>query len=105
MPRATSTTFLRAGEVRRRWFMVDAEDQVLGRLAARVARVLTGKHKPAWTPFLDCGDHVVVINADRVRLTGRKEANKIYYRQSGRPGGLKSRTAAEVRQAHPERLV
>lgn len=105
MPRAASTTFLRADEVRRRWFMVDAEDQVLGRLAARVARVLIGKHKPVWTPFLDCGDHVVVINADRVRLTGRKEENKIYYRQSGRPGGLKSRTAAEVRKSHPERLV
>ena len=85
--------------------MVDAEDQTLGRLASRVARVLTGKHKPSWTPFLDCGDHVIVLNASRVRLTGRKEEGKIYYRQSGRPGGLKSRTAAQVRSAHPERLV
>ena len=85
--------------------MVDAEDQTLGRLASRVARVLAGKHKPAWTPFLDCGDQVIVVNAAKVRLTGRKEEGKIYYRQSGRPGGLKSRTAAQVRSAHPERLV
>ncbi len=85
--------------------MVDAEGQTLGRLASRVARVLTGKHKAAWTPFLDCGDHVIVINAARAKLSGRKEENKMYYRQSGRPGGLKSRTAAEVRAAHPERLV
>lgn len=105
MSRSASTTFLRAADLRRRWFVVDAEDEVLGRLATRVARVLIGKHKPSWTPFLDCGDHVVVINAGRVRLTGRKEEDKIYYRQSGRPGGLKSRTAAQVRKAHPERLV
>ncbi len=77
----------------------------MGRLASRIARVLTGKHKPAWTPFLDCGDHVIVVNAARVRLTGRKEEGKIYYRQSGRPGGLKSRTAAELRSAFPERIV
>ena len=75
------------------------------RLASRVARVLTGKHKPSWTPFLDCGDHVIVLNAARVRLTGRKEEQKMYYRTSGRPGGLKSRTAAQVRSSHPERLV
>ena len=85
--------------------MVDADDQPLGRLASRVARVLTGKHKPSWTPFLDCGDHVIVLNAARVRLTGRKEEQKVYYRTSGRPGGLKSRTAAQVRNSHPERLV
>ena len=84
--------------------MVDADDQPLGRLASRVARVLTGKHKPSWTPFLDCGDHVIVLNAARVRLTGRKEEQKVYYRTSGRPGGLKSRTAAQVRGNHPERL-
>lgn len=105
MSRTAATTFLRAAEIRRQWFVVDAGNQVLGRLAARVARVLTGKHKPSWTPFLDCGDHVIVVNAARVRLTGRKEEQKIYYRQSGRPGGLKSRTATEVRSSHPERLV
>ncbi len=89
----------------RRWYVVDADGQVLGRLAARIARVLTGKHKAAWTPFLDCGDHVVVLNAARVRLSGRKDEQKIYYRQSGRPGGLKSATAAQVRARRPERLV
>lgn len=83
---------------------MDAQDQPLGRLASRVARVLIGKHKPSWTPFLDCGDHVIVLNAERVRLTGRKEDQKIYYRTSGRPGGLKSRTAGQVRSTHPERL-
>lgn len=106
MPRsAGGTTFLRAGEIRRRWFVVDADGEILGRLATRIARVLRGKHKPNWTPFLDCGDHVIVLNAGKVRLTGRKEQAKVYYRTSGRPGGLKSRTAAEVRQAFPERLV
>jgi len=91
--------------VSRRWYVVDADGQVLGRLATRVARVLTGKHKAAWTPFLDCGDHVVVLNAARVRLSGRKDEQKIYYRQSGRPGGLKSATAAQIRARRPERLV
>ncbi len=105
MPRTQSTTFLRASEVTRRWYVVDAADQALGRLATRIARVLIGKHKPAWTPFLDCGDHVVVLNAARVRLSGRKDEQKMYYRQSGRPGGLKSATAAQVRAARPERLV
>ena len=84
---------------------MDAKDQPLGRLAARIARVLIGKHKASWTPFLDCGDHVIVLNAARVRLTGRKEESKVYHRTSGRPGGLKSRTARQVRSSHPERLV
>ena len=105
MSRSAGTTFLKASEIRRRWFVVDAEGQILGRLASRIARVLRGKHKADWTPFLDSGDHVIVVNADKVRLTGRKERAKIYYRQSGRPGGLKSRTAAELRKAFPERLV
>ncbi|MCY4627675.1 MAG: 50S ribosomal protein L13 [Acidobacteria bacterium] len=105
MSRSAGTTFARASEIRRRWFVVNADDQPLGRLASRVARVLIGKHKPSWTPFLDCGDHVIVLNASRVRLTGRKEEQKVYHRTSGRPGGLKSRTAAQVRSSHPERLV
>ena len=105
MSRSAGTSFLRAGEIRRRWFVVDAEGEVLGRLASRIARILRGKHRVDWTPFLDCGDHVIVVNARKVRLTGRKEQEKVYYRQSGRPGGLKSRTAAELRQMFPERLV
>ena len=104
LSRSAGTTFARAGEIRRRWFVVDADDQPLGRLASRIALVLRGKHKPSWTPFLDCGDHVIVLNAARVRLTGRKEEQKMYHRTSGRPGGLKSRTAGQVRETHPERL-
>lgn len=90
---------------RRRWYLVDATDQVLGRLAARVAAVLRGKHRPDFTPHVDSGDFVVVVNAERVRLTGRKEQEKLYYRHSGYPGGIRSRTAAQMRQSHPERLV
>ena len=104
LSRSAGTTFARAGEIRRRWFVVDAGDQPLGRLASRIALVLRGKHKPSWTPFLDCGDHVIVLNAARVQLTGRKEEQKVYHRTSGRPGGLKSRTAAQIRSTHPERL-
>jgi large subunit ribosomal protein L13 len=73
----------------RQWYVVDADGQVLGRLAARVARLLIGKDKPNFTPHLDCGDHVVVINAERIRLTGNKLEQKVYYRHSGYPGGLK----------------
>jgi len=105
LSRSAGTTFARASDIRRPWFVVDADDQPRGRLASRVARVLTVKHKPSWTPFLDGGDHVIVLNAAQVRLTGRKEEQKVYYRTSGRPGGLKSRTAAQVRGSHPERLV
>ena len=77
-------------EIRREWVVMDATDQVLGRFASEVARLLRGKHKPEFTPFLDTGDFVVVVNAKRVRLTGRKQLDKVYYRHSGHPGGLKS---------------
>lgn len=95
----------KAGDVDRRWFVVDAAGVPLGRLSTRVARVLTGKEKPTYARHLDMGDFVVVVNAEATVLTGRKEQEKIYYRQSGRPGGLKSRTAAQVRASRPERLV
>jgi large subunit ribosomal protein L13 len=89
----------------RRWFVIDATDKVLGKLAARAASLLTGKTKPIYTPFLDTGDHVVVINADAVVLTGRKETDKFYHRFSGYPGGMKSRAAKDVRKERPERIV
>jgi large subunit ribosomal protein L13 len=89
----------------RRWFVVDAGGQVLGKVATKVADVLTGKRKPIYTPFLDTGDHVVVVNAAAVVLTGAKERNKLYRRHSGQLGGLKARTARQVRGGHPERLV
>jgi large subunit ribosomal protein L13 len=92
-------------QIQREWLVMDATNQVLGRLATEVARLLRGKHKPAFTPFLDTGDFVVVVNAERVRLTGRKELDKVYYRHSGKPGCLKSETVSEALEKHPERVV
>lgn len=89
----------------RRWFLIDAQEQVLGRIASEAAKLLRGKGKPTFTPHVDCGDFVVVINAAHVRLTGAKERNKMYFRHSGFPGGIRSQTAEEVRAAHPERLL
>ena len=87
------------------WHLVDAEGLVLGRLASRIASILMGKGKPIYTDFLDCGDFVIVVNAEKVRLTGTKLSDKIYYRHSGYPGGLKQMTAAEVLEKHPDRLI
>ncbi len=92
-------------EITRKWHLIDARDQVLGRVASKAAMVLMGKHKASYTPFLDTGDHVVVINAARVRLTGKKEDQKVYRRHSGYPGGLKEIPARKVRAAHPARMV
>jgi large subunit ribosomal protein L13 len=89
----------------RQWHVIDAEGQVLGRVATRAARLLQGKHKPVWAPFLDHGDHVVVINAARVKLTGRKEEQKLYRTHSGYEGGLREERAKIVRQRQPVRLV
>ncbi len=88
-------------EVEREWYVIDAENQVVGRLASQVAAILRGKHKPSFTPHVDCGDFVIVVNADKARFTGKKETNKLYYRYSGYPGGLKTRTAKEMRQRRP----
>ena len=89
----------------RHWRVIDAEGQVLGRVASQAALVLMGKTKPAYTPFLDTGDHVVVVNADKVRLTGRKETQKIYRRHSGYPGGLIENSARTMREKRPVKLV
>jgi large subunit ribosomal protein L13 len=89
----------------RQWHVIDADGLVLGRLATRAARLLQGKHKPTWTPYLDGGDHVVVINAAKVRLTGQKEDQKIYRQHSGYEGGLREQRAKIVRQRYPHRLV
>jgi large subunit ribosomal protein L13 len=93
------------GEVERSWFVVDAERKVLGRLATRVADVLRGKHKPIFTPHVDAGDFVVVVNAEKVHLTGTKMENKKYYRHSGYPGGLKVTTPAELLRKKPEAII
>jgi large subunit ribosomal protein L13 len=91
--------------IERKWHLIDAEDAVLGRVASKAALVLMGKHKTQYTPFIDTGDHVVVINAAKVRLTGRKEEQKLYRRHSGYPGGLTETKARIVRIARPTRMV
>ncbi|HLG99285.1 MAG TPA: 50S ribosomal protein L13 [Bryobacteraceae bacterium] len=91
--------------IERHWHLIDAEDVVLGRIASKAAMLLQGKHKPTYTPFLDTGDHVVVVNAAKVRLTGRKEEQKIYRRHSGYPGGLTETGARVVRETRPQRMV
>lgn len=91
--------------VARQWHIIDADGQVLGRVATTAARLLQGKHKPTWTPFLDLGDHVVIVNAARVRLTGNKNEQKLYRAHSGYEGGLREERAKIVRQKHPTRLV
>ena len=100
------TTYIpKTGEAERRWFLIDAKGLVLGKLATTAATVLTGKRKATYTPFLDTGDHVVVINADKVHLTGRKETAKFYHSHSGYPGGLKSTAAGDLRKKNPARMV
>lgn len=99
------TYFAKKGEVPRRWLIIDAEDQILGRLASRVARILSGKEKPVFTNHVDTGDFVVVVNAEKVRLTGQKLDKKVYYRHSGFPGGIKSMTARELLERKPERVI
>lgn len=89
----------------RRWYIVDAEDKVLGRMATEIARVLRGKHKPSFSPHLDAGDFVIVVNARQVKLTGAKETDKRYYRHTGYPGGLRTATLAEMRAKKPEAVV
>ena len=95
----------RPGEVPQRWYVVDAEGQVLGRLATRIATVLRGKHKPQFTPHVDTGDFVIVINAEKVVLTGKKLEQKLYRRYSGYPGGLNSQPASRVLERDPDRVI
>ncbi|RLE10843.1 50S ribosomal protein L13 [Candidatus Aerophobetes bacterium] len=92
-------------DIEKRWYLVDAEGKVLGRLASKIARILSGKNKPIYTPHLDVGDFVVVINAEKVRVTGGKEKKKIYYHHSGYPGGLKSWTYEELLKKDPSRII
>ena len=99
-------TFMEKKEtIERKWYVVDAEGAVLGRLATKVATVLKGKHKPTYTPHVDCGDFVIVINADKVRLTGKKMTDKVYYDHSGYTGGLRERNAQTMIERYPEEMV
>jgi large subunit ribosomal protein L13 len=91
--------------IERHWHLIDAEEAVLGRVASKAANLLMGKHKSIYTPFIDTGDHVVVVNAEKVRLTGRKEDQKLYRRHSGYPGGLTETKASKVRQTRPTRML
>jgi len=99
------TYFPKEGDIQPRWFVVDAEGQVLGRLSTTIASIITGKSKPTYTPFLDTGDHIIVINADKIVLSGRKEADKMYRHHTGYPGGLKEKSARFVRAERPEAMI
>ncbi|MDX1545934.1 MAG: 50S ribosomal protein L13, partial [Rhodothermales bacterium] len=95
----------KAAEIERTWYVIDAENEVVGRLASRVATILRGKHKPTYAPHTDCGDFVIVVNAEKVRFTGNKETAKQYFRHTGYPGGDRRRTPKEVRERRPEFIV
>lgn len=99
------TYFPKKGDIEPKWFIIDAEGKVLGRLSTTIANILSGKNKPTYTPFLDTGDHVIVINAEKVVLTGKKETDKVYRSHSGYPGGLKSAAARFVRAEKPESMI
>jgi len=100
-----ATPMAKKGAVTRKWHLVDAKDKALGRLASRIAILLRGKHKPIFTPHVDAGDFVIVVNADKVALTGKKWKDKLYIHHSGYPGGLKSVSAEKIREKKPERLI
>jgi len=100
-----NTYSARPQDIKREWFVVDAKTMTIGRLASQVASILRGKHKPLFTPHMDMGDNVIVINAGLVQSTGKKEKTKLYYRHSGYPGGIKSDTLEKVREKTPERII
>ena len=96
----------KSSDIDKKWYVIDAEGVVLGRLASVVSMRLRGKHKPLYTPHVDCGDNIIIVNAEKVRLTGRKAADKVYYWHTGYPGGIKSRTAGKILDGkHPERVL
>jgi large subunit ribosomal protein L13 len=99
------TLFAKKEDVERRWYLMDAKDAILGRMAVKIANCLTGKNKPIFTPNSDTGDFIIVVNAEKVKLTGKKLDNKMYYRHSGYPGGIKSETARERLKKYPERVI
>ena len=100
-----TTTSAKPADIKKTWYLIDATDLVLGRLASQIATLLRGKHKPSYTPHMDCGDYVVVINAEKVALTGNKMENKMYHHHTGYIGGIKSVNAAKLMEKHPEDLI
>ncbi len=99
------TISIRAQDVEHSWLVVDAENKTLGRLATEIARRLRGKHKPEYTPHVDTGDYIIVVNAEKVRVTGKKTTDKLYYSHSGYPGGIESISFEHLRDSHPERII
>jgi len=99
------TQFAKKGEIERKWYVVDAKDAILGRLATKIATYLRGKNKPVFTPNVDTGDFIIVVNADKIRLTGRKLSEKVYYHHTGYIGGIKAQTAQNLLDKHPERII
>jgi large subunit ribosomal protein L13 len=99
------TLSIRAQDVRNDWYVIDATGRTLGRLATEIARRLRGKHKPEYTPNVDTGDYLIVVNAEKVRVTGRKTTDKVYYHHTGYPGGIKGITFERLRDSHPERVI
>ena len=105
MAKQMKTYSIKAGEIQKDWFVADAENKILGRLASKIAQVLKGKHKPTYTPHMDMGDFVVVVNAEKVRVSGKKEMQKTYFSHSGYPGGTKELDLYTLRRKHPERVI
>lgn len=99
------TFMLRKEDVKRNWYIIDAEDKNLGRVASKAAHYLRGKHKPEFTPHIDCGDNIIIINTSKVNLTGDKLDKKMYYNHSGYPGGLRTRTARQMKQSYPVEMM
>lgn len=99
------TFSIKAGDISRNWYVVDATDKVLGRLATQIATYLRGKHKPEYTPHMDTGDYIVVTNVEKIAVTGNKEQDKIYYRHTGYPGGIRQKNLRELRETFPERIL
>ena len=99
------TYTMKASEIQKEWLIIDATDKTVGRLASQVAAILRGKHKPTFTPHMDCGDNVIIINAEKIKFTGNKLTDKIYYRHTNHPGGLKQETAKEILNKAPERIL
>jgi large subunit ribosomal protein L13 len=102
---STKTYTVRASEIERRWYVVDAADETLGRVASRIAHVLEGKHKPTYSPNLDSGDHVIVLNASKIAVTSNKRESKLYIRHSGYPGGFKEETLGHLLERRPEEVI
>ena len=102
---STKTYVPKQGETVKKWLVIDAEGQVLGRVAVEAAKLLRGKHKPQFTPYLDCGDHVIIVNAEKAVLTGNKRTDKMYYRHSGYPGGIKETNYESMVEKHPTRVM